>query len=171
MVSRSIGAASCCAPRCCADSAGRCVMRCWNQPARQPSWRTSKGRTSFSPLWTTHGTGIRYHQLFAELLRVQLQYIEPELITTLHQRAATWFTTQGFTDDAVHHLSAAGDTTGLANLVAAQSAAEFNQGRLSTISGWIDLLPYESVSADPRLSCAPVRPRPRVTAHSGRSRE
>jgi LuxR family maltose regulon positive regulatory protein len=96
----------------------------------------------------------RYHQLFAELLRVQLQYIEPERITTLHQRAATWFTTQGFTDDAVHHLSAAGDTAGLANLVAAQWAAEFNRGRLSTISGWIDLLPYESVSADPRLSVA-----------------
>ena len=96
----------------------------------------------------------RYHQLFAELLQAQLQYVEPELITGLHRRAATWFTAQGLTDEAVHHLSAAGDTAGLANLVAELWVAKFNRGRLSTVSGWIDLLPYESVLADPRLSVA-----------------
>jgi LuxR family maltose regulon positive regulatory protein len=96
----------------------------------------------------------RYHQLFAELLRNELRCSEPDLIPSLHRRAAAWGAEEGFTDEAVHHLVAAGDMHAAADLVANSWAAAFNLGRLSTVSGWLDLLPPETVASNPRLCFA-----------------
>ena len=93
----------------------------------------------------------RYHQLFAELLRNELRRTEPALIPALHKRAADWFQAEGFTDEAVRHLIAAGDVAGGAELVAASWGREYNRGRLSTVSAWLDLLPETTVTGDPRL--------------------
>lgn len=96
----------------------------------------------------------RYHQLFGELLRNELWRAEPALIPPLHQRAAQWFQAEGFTDEAVRHLIAAGDLRGGAELVAVRWGQEYNRGRLSTVSAWLDLLPERTVTADPRLCLA-----------------
>lgn len=96
----------------------------------------------------------RYHQLFAELLRTEVHRTQPDLIRCLHQRASDWFAGHGFIDDGVHHLVAAGDLAGTAELIAAHWATMFNQGQLSTVSGWLDLLPPETVSGDARLGVA-----------------
>src|SRR4051812_28468139 len=96
----------------------------------------------------------RYHHLFGELLRAELQHSEPDLVAGLHRRAAAWFEAEGLVDEAVRHLVAAGDIAGSADLIAADWVNEFNGGGLSTVSGWLDLLPDESVRQDPRLSAA-----------------
>ncbi|WP_101952245.1 LuxR C-terminal-related transcriptional regulator [Mycobacterium sp. 3519A] len=96
----------------------------------------------------------RYHQLFADLLRTELRCSEPTLIPILHQRAAAWFAGEGFIDEAVHHLVAAGDMLGAADLIATNWATTFNVGRLSTVSGWLDALPVETVSGNAQLSMA-----------------
>jgi LuxR family maltose regulon positive regulatory protein len=96
----------------------------------------------------------RYHQLFADLLRTELHCSEPALIPSLHQRASAWFAGEGITDAAVHHLAAAGDMQGTAELIAENWASAFNLGRLSTVSGWLDVLPAELVSDHPRLCFA-----------------
>jgi LuxR family transcriptional regulator, maltose regulon positive regulatory protein len=96
----------------------------------------------------------RYHHLFGELLRADLQRSEPDLVAGLHRRAATWFQTEGLVDEAVRHLVAAGDIAESADLIAADWVNEFNGGGLSTVSGWLDLLPDEFVRQDPRLSAA-----------------
>ena len=96
----------------------------------------------------------RYHQLFGELLRTELHRSEPDLGRDLHRRAAAWFEAEGLVDEAVHHLVASGDITASADLIAADWVIEFNGGGLSTVSRWLDLLPYEAVSQDPRLSVA-----------------
>ena len=96
----------------------------------------------------------RYHQLFADLLRTELHCSEPDLIPSLHQRASAWFAGEGLTDEAVHHLVAAGDMHAAAELIADSWATAFNLGRLSTVSGWLDVLPPETGSGDPRLSLA-----------------
>ena len=96
----------------------------------------------------------RYHHLFAELLRTELHRSEPELVATLHQRAAAWFEAEGLVDAAVRHLIAADDVAGTAELIAAEWVNEFNRGGLSTVSSWIDLLPSETALQDPRLSVA-----------------
>ncbi|MGY4646370.1 LuxR C-terminal-related transcriptional regulator [Mycobacterium sp. URHB0021] len=96
----------------------------------------------------------RYHQLFADLLRTELHRSEPGLIASLHQRASDWFAGEGLTDEAIHQLVAAGDMQGAAELIAASWATAFNLGRLSTVSGWLDVLPPSTVSGSPRLSFA-----------------
>jgi LuxR family maltose regulon positive regulatory protein len=96
----------------------------------------------------------RYHHLFGELLRADLQRSEPDLVAGLHRRAAAWFEAEGLVDEALRHLVAAGDIAESADLIAADWVNEFNGGGLSTVSGWLDLLPDESVRQDPRLSAA-----------------
>jgi LuxR family maltose regulon positive regulatory protein len=96
----------------------------------------------------------RYHQLFGELLRTELRRSEPDLVADLHRRAATWFETEGLIDEALRHLIAAGDIARSADLIAADWVDEFNGGGVSTISGYLDLLPEETVRQDPRLSVA-----------------
>jgi len=96
----------------------------------------------------------RYHQLFGELLRAELHRSAPDLVAGLHRRAAAWFEAEGLIDEALGHLVAAGDIAGSADLIAADWVNEFNGGGLSTVSGWLDLLPDECVLRDPRLSVA-----------------
>jgi LuxR family maltose regulon positive regulatory protein len=96
----------------------------------------------------------RYHQLFGELLRTELHRSEPDLVAGLHRRAAAWFEAEGLVDEAVRHLVAAGEIARSADLIAADWANEFNGGGLSTVSGWLDLLPYQTVLQDPRLGVA-----------------
>ena len=96
----------------------------------------------------------RYHHLFGELLRAELARCEPDLVAGLHRRAAAWFEAEGLVDDAVRHLVAAGDIAASADLIAADWVNEFNGGGLSTVSGWLDLLPAQTVSRNPRLSAA-----------------
>lgn len=96
----------------------------------------------------------RYHQLFGELLRTELRRSEPDLFADLHRRAATWFEAEGLIDEALRHLIAAGDIARSADLIAEDWVDEFNGGGLSTISGYLDLLPEEAVLQDPRLCVA-----------------
>ena len=96
----------------------------------------------------------RYHHLFGELLRTELHRSEPDVVADLHRRAAAWFEGEGLVDEAVRHLVAAGDIAESADLIAADWVNEFNGGGLSTVSGWLDLLPDEFVRQDPRLSAA-----------------
>ncbi len=96
----------------------------------------------------------RYHHLFGELLRTELQRTEPGLVPVLHRRAAAWFEAEGLVDEALRQMVAAGDIAGSADLIAADWVNEFNAGGLLTVSGWLDLLPARTVSEDPRLSVA-----------------
>ncbi len=96
----------------------------------------------------------RYHHLFGELLRAELKRSEPDLANTLHRRAAAWFQSEGLIDEAVRHMVVAGDVARSADLIAADWVNELNSGGLSTVSGWLDLLPERAVRQDPRLCVA-----------------
>ena len=96
----------------------------------------------------------RYHQLFGELLRTELRRSEPDIVADLHRRAATWLESEGLIDEALRHLIAAGDIARSADLIAADWFDEFKGGGLTTISGYLDLLPEEAVLQDPRLCVA-----------------
>ena len=63
-------------------------------------------------------TWFRYHQLFADLLRLELRRTLPAEIPALHRRAAAWFTRHGRAAEAVRHTQAAGDWTDAARLLA-----------------------------------------------------
>ncbi|WP_345542039.1 AAA family ATPase, partial [Phytohabitans rumicis] len=64
----------------------------------------------------------RYHRLFAELLRAQLAFEEPDQVPKLHYRAAAWLAEHGRTADAVAHAVQAGDWDTAAALLVADHA-------------------------------------------------
>jgi LuxR family transcriptional regulator, maltose regulon positive regulatory protein len=50
----------------------------------------------------------RYHLLFGELLRHELQRSQPDLLANLHRRAYEWYRAEGVIPDAIEHAAAAG---------------------------------------------------------------
>jgi len=93
----------------------------------------------------------RYHHLFRELLRLELRYNEPELVPVLHSRASAWYRDSGAIDEAIRHATAAADTTEAAELIARHWLSYVNAGQTASVSGWLDGLPEESITSDPRL--------------------
>jgi len=93
----------------------------------------------------------RYHHLFAELLRHELEQAEPEVVSSLHRRAAVWLTHAGHVSEAIHHSTLAGDFVEAADLTAMQWSAFLQRGQLRTVVGWLDGLPGSIVADDPRL--------------------
>ncbi|MFC7528670.1 LuxR C-terminal-related transcriptional regulator [Actinoplanes sp. GCM10030250] len=80
----------------------------------------------------------RYHRLFAELLRAQLAWAEPEEMAALHGRAATWLAEHGRLLEAVGHAVQAGDWSAAAGMVVEDYAVgrlivEGSAGRLGAL--------------------------------------
>jgi LuxR family maltose regulon positive regulatory protein len=94
----------------------------------------------------------RYHQLFGELLRLELASREPELVLVLHRRASAWHRAAGDVDEAIYHATAAGEFSGVGELLAAHWLAYWRRGRRATVSRWLEGLPEEAIAADPPVA-------------------
>jgi LuxR family transcriptional regulator, maltose regulon positive regulatory protein len=89
------------------------------------------------PLDTNRGW-YRYHHLFREMLRTELERREPEQVAALQRRAAAWYAGNGHFDSAIDHASAAGDVDEVARLVGLASFPTFRSGRVATVERWLD---------------------------------
>jgi LuxR family maltose regulon positive regulatory protein len=96
----------------------------------------------------------RYHHLFGELLRQELEHVDAAVVPELHRRAAVWLAADGAVDEAIHHACAAGQTALAGELVATHWRGAFNRGELGTVDRWLDTLPEPVVAATPDLSLA-----------------
>jgi LuxR family transcriptional regulator, maltose regulon positive regulatory protein len=94
----------------------------------------------------------RYHQLFAQLLRLQLGVREPTLVPVLHRRAAAWHQAAGNLDEAIGHASAAGDFAEAGGLIARHWAAHWLGGQRATVARWLEGLADEAILADPPVA-------------------
>ena len=94
----------------------------------------------------------RYHQLFAQLLRLQLGAREPGLVPVLHRRAAAWHQAAGNVDEAIGHASAAGDLAEAGTLIARHWAAHWLGGQRATVARWLEGLPEAAILADPPVA-------------------
>jgi LuxR family maltose regulon positive regulatory protein len=93
----------------------------------------------------------RYHQLFGELLRHELDRAEPGLAALLHRRASVWHHGRGNTAEAIEHALSVGDVADARELIASGWHACFNEGLVETVESWLDRLPPETVVQDARL--------------------
>src|SRR6266567_3394474 len=94
----------------------------------------------------------RYHQLFADLLRVRLRQQRPERIPVLHKNAAAWHSEHGPADAAVRHAIAAGDTNWAARLMEQYFDELFYlRGEGATLERWFSALPAGMIRYRPRL--------------------
>ena len=94
----------------------------------------------------------RYHQLFADLLRLQLGAREPGLVPVLHRRAAAWHQAAGQVDEAIYHATAAGDFTQAGALIARHWATYWLGGQRATVARWLEGLPEAAILADPPVA-------------------
>jgi ATP/maltotriose-dependent transcriptional regulator MalT len=94
----------------------------------------------------------RYHQLFAQLLRLQLGAREPTLVPVLHRRAAAWHRQAGNVDEAIGHASAAGDLAEAGTLIARHWATHWLGGQRATVARWLEGLPEAAIMADPPVA-------------------
>ena len=94
----------------------------------------------------------RYHQLFADLLRLQLGFREPALVPLLHRRAAAWHQAAGQIDEAIGHASAAGEFGQAGALIAQHWLGSWRGGRRATVARWLQGLPPEAIAADPPVA-------------------
>jgi LuxR family transcriptional regulator, maltose regulon positive regulatory protein len=94
----------------------------------------------------------RYHQLFGELLHMELASRDPGLVLVLHRRAAAWHRAAGDVDEAIYHAAAAGEVREAGELIASHWLAYWRRGRRATVVRWLEGLPEEAIAADPAVS-------------------
>ncbi len=83
-------------------------------------------------------TWYRYHHLFRDLLRAELERREPELVPELNGRAAAWLVANGRPEAAVECARAAGDMDLAATLVGALVIPVYQSGRIATAERWLE---------------------------------
>ncbi len=94
----------------------------------------------------------RYHQLFADLLNTQLDRVYPGQASNLHKRASSWFESEGLTEEAIYHASAAGDFEKAADLVEKVAPSLIERSQIFAVLTLIGRLPGELVIKRPWLS-------------------
>jgi LuxR family transcriptional regulator, maltose regulon positive regulatory protein len=98
------------------------------------------------------GDVLRYHQLFASMLRRELERSEADQVAGLHARASAWFEANHEVESAIEHAIAAHDVPRSSELVAAHARTFWNAGRAATVDRWLDALSWPEAAADPQLA-------------------
>ena len=99
----------------------------------------------------------RYHHLFGELLRHELERREPRRAAELHERAGRWFLDTGMVSEAIGHLTAAGQLDAASELIDNHWLPFTNAGQRETVARWMDQLPRGYIVSDGRLCLAQAR--------------
>jgi len=97
------------------------------------------------------GGWYRFHHLFAQLLRAELEHREPGLAAVLHRRAFEWHRENGSVDEAIQHALAAGLFADAGELIARAWVRYVEYNRFATILAWLDRFPSELLREEPSL--------------------
>ena len=94
---------------------------------------------------------VRYHPLFASLLRKRLEEMEPQWVSQLQRRASEWHEAHGSIAEAIDYALAAADHGRAVRLVESHAEATLMRSEHATVLRWIEALPDELVRARPHL--------------------
>ena len=98
----------------------------------------------------------RYHQLFADLLQLELRRTEPQEQAALHAAAAGWLAGHGHPVEAVRQAQAAGDWGMATRLLSEHWLDLYLAGRGATLVGLLAGFPRRVVAASPELTTVQV---------------
>lgn len=93
----------------------------------------------------------RYHALFADALRTQLEKIEGEAVTDLHTRASYWFARQRYLNEAIRHAMSARNWPLAADLIEEEYTFIWWSSEHALMRRWLEMLPVEVMRSHPRL--------------------
>jgi LuxR family maltose regulon positive regulatory protein len=94
----------------------------------------------------------RYHHLFRDLLRSELERSEPEAVAVLNRRAMDWCAAHDLAEAAVRYGQAAGEIAAVAGLVDRLALPVYYDGRIETVDEWLgwfgddDLVRYPAIA-------------------------
>ncbi len=96
----------------------------------------------------------RYHTLFAEALRSQLEQAESETVSALHLGASRWYAEQEYLTEAIRHAISARAWPQAADLIEQEHVSTWGSSEHAMVRRWIEKLPTEEVRSRPRLCLA-----------------
>ena len=94
----------------------------------------------------------RYHQMFADLLRLELRRTEPGQIAWLHRTAAGWFAGHGYPVEAIRHAQAGHDWDVAAGLLAENWPSLYLDGQAATVHEMLAGFPAAARAEDAELA-------------------
>ena len=97
------------------------------------------------------GGWYRFHHVFAQLLRVELERREPGLAPMLHRRASSWHRDHGTAGEAIQHAIAAEAYAEAAELMEGSWISYANTCRYNTVLCWLRRLPAEILGGNAQL--------------------
>ena len=98
------------------------------------------------------GEWYRYHHLFGQLLRDELERSEPDLVPALNSRAMAWCLANDLTEAAVGYGQAAGETSTVAGLLDAIVLPAYYDGRMETAEEWLSWFGEDELADYPALA-------------------
>jgi LuxR family transcriptional regulator, maltose regulon positive regulatory protein len=96
----------------------------------------------------------RYHQLFAELLQLELRRRYPTIVGPLHRAAAQWYEQHGSVVEAIRHAQGARDWVYAARLLADRCVGLLLDGRTATVRGLLGAFPPDAATVNAELATA-----------------
>ena len=96
----------------------------------------------------------RYHRLFADFLRVELQRRHPDQVRELHRRAARWYLAHDLPDEAFPHAVAGDDLELGVRIFDRYANAKLQGGEYAVLQRWLDALPAPWYAAYPAFDLA-----------------
>ncbi|OGO67410.1 MAG: hypothetical protein A2Z49_01970 [Chloroflexi bacterium RBG_19FT_COMBO_56_12] len=97
------------------------------------------------------GSWLRYHHLFLDFLQYQLLREKPEEARAIERGMAELYLSQGDWDNAFTVLRKLDLTDDLVRLIEQAGPELLGDGRMSTLSTWLDSLPVDLLSARPTI--------------------
>ncbi len=113
----------------------------------------ASGNVFLSPVIDAPDT-YRLHQLFADLLVMELRRVDPGREPVLRRNAARWEADHGQADAAVRQALSAGDHELAARIVYAHHSKVMLRGEVTTLRRWIDSFPGDVVATNGLLALA-----------------
>ena len=99
-----------------------------------------------------HQQWFRFHHLFRDLLRQQLEdRLSAEVIADLHTRAAEWLEGEGYLEEATHHLVKTGDVLAMRELILRSRRTLYREEKWLRFDALLSSLPTEVINTDPDL--------------------
>jgi LuxR family maltose regulon positive regulatory protein len=98
------------------------------------------------------GEWYRYHHLFGQLLRKELELSEPDVVAALNGRAMAWCIANDLPEEAIVYGHAAGETSKVAGLLDALVLPLYYDGRRETADEWLRWFDDEQLVRYPALA-------------------
>ncbi len=99
-----------------------------------------------------HRKWYRYHHLFRDLLRAELERRHPELLPVYLRRAAAWCEQHGSPGEAFAYARDAGDLVHAGRIALAHRDEFASRGQIESLRLWLDCCTDTEIESDPRLS-------------------